>query len=62
MKRAPGRNERNYLAHKAIYDAILERDPDAAEQALASHLARAWEDVGLTMEVSVSLDPQHSKS
>ncbi|MEP0940526.1 MAG: FCD domain-containing protein [Rhizobiaceae bacterium] len=56
MKRAPSRNERNYHAHKAIYDAILERDPDAAEQALASHLARAWEDVGLTMEVSVSLD------
>ena len=56
MKRAPGRNERNYLAHKSIYDAILERDPDAAEKALQIHLARAWEDVGLTMEVSVSHD------
>ena len=61
MKRAPGRNERNYLAHKSIYDAILERDPDAAEEALQSHLARAWEDVGLTMEVSVSLDRSADK-
>ena len=60
MKRAPGRNERNYHAHKAIYDAILERDPDAAEQALKSHLSRAWEDVGLTMEVSVSLDREET--
>ncbi len=50
MKRSPERNEGNYLAHKAIYDAILERDPDAAEEALRAHLKNAWEYVSVTFE------------
>lgn len=37
------RNETNYLAHKAIYDAILMRDPQMASQALRAHLQVAWE-------------------
>lgn len=45
MSRSPARNELNYASHEAIYLAILERDPDAAETALATHLATAWEHV-----------------
>lgn len=45
MPRLPARNRENYLAHKAIYDAILMRDPDAAERNLRSHLADAWSQV-----------------
>lgn len=50
MQRLPERNEENFLAHKAIYDAILERDPDAAETALVSHLNAAWEFVSDTFD------------
>ena len=42
MPRLPERNRANYEAHKAIFDAILSRDPDAAETALRNHLAEAW--------------------
>lgn len=42
MERSAERNERNFRAHEAIYQAILERDPDAAEGALAAHLREAW--------------------
>ncbi|MEM6667224.1 MAG: FCD domain-containing protein, partial [Pseudomonadota bacterium] len=42
MPRARAHNERNFLAHRAIYDAILERDPDRAEAALVHHLETAW--------------------
>jgi DNA-binding FadR family transcriptional regulator len=48
MERSPERNERNYQAHLAIYQAILERDPDAAEAALLSHLEAAWDFVRTT--------------
>ncbi|MEM9586157.1 MAG: FCD domain-containing protein [Planctomycetota bacterium] len=50
MLRSPERNRRNYLAHKAIYDSILERDPDAAEEALLAHLKAAWEFVSVTFD------------
>ncbi|MCP4386353.1 MAG: FCD domain-containing protein [Hyphomicrobiales bacterium] len=50
MLRSPERNRVNYQSHKAIFDAIVERDPDAAEQALASHLNAAWEYVRVTFE------------
>ena len=43
MERSPERNTVNYAAHKAIYDAILERDPEHAEAALVAHLERAWD-------------------
>ena len=45
MPRLTERNSQNYASHKAIYDAILARDPDAAETALRDHLANAWKQV-----------------
>lgn len=50
MLRSPERNETNYLAHKAIFDAILERDPAEAEKALVNHLTAAWEFVRVTFD------------
>lgn len=45
MPRLPERNRTNLAAHQAIYDAILMRDPDAAEARLRDHLATAWAQV-----------------
>jgi DNA-binding FadR family transcriptional regulator len=50
MPRLPERNRVNWLSHKAIFDAVADRDPDAAERALQSHLAAAWEYVRGTFE------------
>ena len=51
MLRSPERNAVNYRAHKEIADAILERDPDAAEEALRNHLRAAWEYVRVTFDL-----------
>ncbi len=32
----------NYAGHAAIYEAILARDPDLAEEAMRGHLEAAW--------------------
>jgi DNA-binding FadR family transcriptional regulator len=48
MPRIADRNRINFASHTAIVDAILSRDPDAAEAALRSHLADAWDQVRLT--------------
>lgn len=48
MLRSPDRNALNFEAHQAIFSAILERDPTAAETALATHLAAAWDHVQST--------------
>lgn len=48
MPRQQERNQLNYESHKAIFDAILMRDPDAAEAALRAHLDNAWQQVRLT--------------
>ena len=48
MPRSPERNQTNYEAHKAIFDAILRRDPDKAEDALREHLKFAWKQVSST--------------
>lgn len=45
MPRNPDRNRKNFNAHRAIYEAILLRDPDAAEAKLRSHLDDAWNQV-----------------
>lgn len=45
MPRLPARNRRNYEAHRKIFEAILNRDPDAAEHFLRSHLEDAWTQV-----------------
>lgn len=48
MPRHPDRNRINFESHRDIYDAILMRDPDAAEDALREHLNNAWEQVRKT--------------
>ncbi len=48
MPRLPDRNRANFEAHEAIYDAVLMRDPDAAETALRTHLADPWNQVRQT--------------
>lgn len=50
MERSPERNRVNYEAHSQIYQSILERDPDAAEEALRAHLKIAWEYVRDTFD------------
>ncbi len=50
MLRSPERNQRNYLAHEAIVNCILDRDPAAAEAALLTHLNAAWEFVRGTFD------------
>ncbi|SLN53005.1 FCD domain-containing protein [Ruegeria meonggei] len=48
MPRLPDRNQKNFKAHKEIFDAVLMRDPDAAEDALKRHLENAWDQVRQT--------------
>ncbi len=50
MQRHPERNRVNYGSHKAIFDAIVDRDPEAAERALTDHLRSAWEYVRVTFD------------
>lgn len=50
MLRSPERNLVNYKSHQRIFLAIEERDPDAAEEALVSHLKAAWEYVRVTFD------------
>ncbi len=52
MLRSPERNRINYLSHRDICEAIVERDPDAAERALHNHLGAAWEYVRGTFSES----------
>ena len=54
MPRSPERNEVNFLAHKAILDGILDRDPATAEEALRNHLGAAWQYVRVTFSVEDS--------
>jgi DNA-binding FadR family transcriptional regulator len=51
MLRSPERNLVNYKSHEAILGAIVERDPDAAEEALVNHLKAAWEYVRVTFDM-----------
>lgn len=50
MPRLPDRNRLNYNSHKAIYEAILLRDPDEAEASLREHLVNAWDQIRKTFE------------
>jgi len=56
MPRLPERNRTNFESHQAIYEAILMRDPDGAENALRKHLANAWEQVKKTFELELQED------
>lgn len=40
----------NYAGHEAIFRAIVDRDPEAAEQAVRRHLTAAWEYVRATFK------------
>ena len=51
MQELTDRNQLNYNAHKAIYEAILMRDPDEAEKALRTHLNDAWNQVKKTFNL-----------
>ncbi len=50
MPRQKKRNQTNYDAHSDIYEAILTRDPDLAEDKLRKHLDQAWIQVSATFE------------
>lgn len=50
MERSFERNLVNYKSHKAILDAILDRDPNSAEDALIEHLRAAWDHVRGTFD------------
>ena len=51
MERSPERNAKNYESHKAIIEAILERDSDAAESRLETHLENAWDQIKDSFDV-----------
>lgn len=46
----------NYVSHEAIFQAIVDRDPDAAETALRRHLTAAWELVRSTFQATPATD------
>jgi DNA-binding FadR family transcriptional regulator len=48
MKRGPDIDHMNYAGHKAIFEAIAQRDPDNAEESMRRHLVAAWEFVRST--------------
>lgn len=48
MPRLHDRNLLNFHAHQSIFDAVLMRDPDAAEAILRHHLEQAWDQVQIT--------------
>ncbi|MEZ0170995.1 FCD domain-containing protein [Microvirga sp. TS319] len=48
MKRQADVDQMNYGGHKAVFDAIVMRDPDNAEEAMRRHLVAAWEFVRST--------------
>ncbi|MEW7006299.1 MULTISPECIES: FCD domain-containing protein [unclassified Lentilitoribacter] len=56
MKRPADHNQVNYDAHRKIYEAILERDPTQAENALSEHLSVAWVLVKDTLEARQAND------
>lgn len=51
MKRGADIDQMNYAGHKAIFDAIVMRDPDNAEEAMRRHLVAAWEFVRSTFPI-----------
>jgi GntR family transcriptional regulator, sialic acid-inducible nan operon repressor len=51
MKRGADIDQMNHAGHRAIFDAIIARDPDNAEEAMRRHLVVAWEFVRSTFTV-----------
>lgn len=62
MPRNPEINRMNHAAHAGIYNAIVKRDPDLAENLLQSHLTAAWQFVRVTFEDSCDGDPPNQAS
>ncbi len=60
MRRGPEINQLNFAGHKAVADAIVARDPDAAEHALQRHLQVAWEYVRSTFPEAGDTEPSGS--
>lgn len=50
MPRNPEINRMNHTAHAGIFNAIVKRDPDEAENLLRSHLSTAWQFVRSTFD------------
>jgi GntR family transcriptional regulator, sialic acid-inducible nan operon repressor len=50
MPRSSEINRMNFTAHAAIHDAIVQRDPDRAEDLLRRHLITAWQFVQSTFD------------
>jgi len=50
-QRCYAQNKRNFEAHKRIYDAVLLRDPDAAETAVRDHLNSTWRQVSVAFQM-----------
>jgi DNA-binding FadR family transcriptional regulator len=48
MKRGAGIDQMNYAGHEAVFEAVIARDPDNAEEAMRRHLVAAWEFVRST--------------
>jgi len=48
MRRSADIDQMNHAGHRAIFDAIVMRDPDNAEEAMRRHLVAAWEFVRST--------------
>jgi GntR family transcriptional regulator, sialic acid-inducible nan operon repressor len=48
MKRGPDIDHMNYAGHRAIFEAVAQRDPDNAEESMRRHLVAAWEFVRST--------------
>jgi DNA-binding FadR family transcriptional regulator len=57
MNRSAEVDRLNHAGHAAIFEAILERDPDAAEAAVRRHLEVAWEFVRSTFTPPVRAAP-----
>ncbi len=41
----PGRSEQSHAEHRAIYDALQERNPEKAEQAMQTHIRHVWDTI-----------------
>lgn len=48
MNRSRDQNLVYFAGHQAIFDAVIDRDPDRAEAALLAHLGEAWRTVSGT--------------
>lgn len=60
MERAADVDRLNHAGHAAIFEAILNRDPDSAEAAVQRHLEVAWEFVRSTFAATSRAAPEQA--